>query len=348
VVSCFFLPAAIYILGWFYYLPESLGAPARSPRPLRERWNLWLRASGLLGLASLLGWGVSGILAPAPGLPVALAYGVLTAYLVAVVMVLLRRHFAPEGGKADSTLGSAQQPWVRAFEKIGAPARHLANCLSPRVSLPSGSMLVLASVLLVTSMNVGCHDTPFRGYEVLQGKGAWLTAENMGQGAQQAVAKVAGYANYNLGLAAALIVAIVLVIRQRRRDVVTPRLARWLVFTTGAATLFTISDLAFFVSPETQPFVYCLLMLVYWAAPVAAWLYYAFAGRKKERWPMVRSSLIILYLPVLLWSYGFLILVALIGVYGYLSYFFGIQLAWWGSIQLASAENREPPPVDRD
>src|SRR5215470_5324009 len=57
-VLWFLLPATIYILGWFYYMPELLGARRCSPRGLHERWTLWLRTSGLLGLACLLGCGV--------------------------------------------------------------------------------------------------------------------------------------------------------------------------------------------------------------------------------------------------------------------------------------------------
>jgi hypothetical protein len=81
-------------------------------------------------------------------------------------------------------------------------------------------------------------------------------------------------------------------------------------------------------------------LLLFWVAPIALWLYYALAKEKRKRWSIVRSSLIILYLPVLFWSYGMLMFVAAIGVYGYVSYFLGIQLAWWGSMQLASANAR--------
>ena len=145
-------------------------------------------ASGLFGLACLSGWGVYGIwqLHHAWERLVTFALGASAAYCVAVVMVVLRRHFAPEDGQVGSTHGVARPIWIEIFEKIGAPARHLANWLSPRVSLPSGSALILASVLLVTSMNVGCHDnSSFRGYEVFEGKGAWLTAENMDHNASR-------------------------------------------------------------------------------------------------------------------------------------------------------------------
>src|SRR6516225_2571703 len=162
------LPATIYILGWFCYMPELLGAPRRSPRAFEERWTSWLRASGLFGLACLSGWGVYEIwqLHHAWERLATFTLGASAAYCVAVVMVVLRRHFAPEDGQVGSTHGVARPIWIEIFEKIGAPARHLANWLSPRVSLPSGSALILASVLLVTSMNVGCNDTTnFRGYE---------------------------------------------------------------------------------------------------------------------------------------------------------------------------------------
>jgi len=338
-VLWFLLPAAIYILGWFYYMPELLGARRRSPRALHERWALWLRASGLLGLACLLGWGLFGIweLNQAWERSVAFALGTLAAYCVAVVMVLLRRHFAPEAGQAVSTQGATRRVWVEVFEKIGAPARHLANWLSPRVSLPSGSALILASVLLVTSLQAGCHDIPFRGHEVLRVRAAWLTAENMDHNASKAVSAVAAYANYCLGLVAALVIATLLVVRLRRKVSIQPLAARLLVFTTGAVVLFTISDLALFGPAQVGLIFYCLLLLLYWVAPMAAWLYYAFAGETRERWPAVRSSLIVLYLPVLFWSYGMLMFVAVLGVCGYVSYFLGVQLAWWGLIQLASA-----------
>ena len=157
---------------------------------------------------------------------------------------------------------------------------------------------------------------------------------------------IAAYANYWVGLAAALVIAAFLVVRLGRRVSIHPLAARLLVFTTGAVVLFTISDLALFCPAQIGRILYCLLLLLYWVAPIAVWLYYAFAGGKRERWLVVRSSLIVLYLPVLFWSYGMLMFVAALGVYGYVSYFLGLQLAWWGLIQLASADHQFLPVLN--
>ena len=44
-----------------------------------------------------------------------------------------------------------------------------------------------------------------------------------------------------------------------------------------------------------------------------------------------------LFVPALIFSYGALMVIATLRVWGYIAYFFGVQLVWWGAWQTRRA-----------
>ena len=116
----------------------------------------------------------------------------------------------------------------------------------------------------------------------------------------------------------------------------TPRLARITLALSTLALLFTMADgFAALYADSEHSAALPIISLAYVAA--AALL---LAGRTRNRADIaglagLRAAA--LFVPVLLLSYGMLILIAVFHVWGYVAYFFGVQLLWWGSLQNSRA-----------
>jgi hypothetical protein len=337
-----FFPASLYFLGFFWYLPEAIGGKRRGP--LVSRWEAWLRASGELALLTLLGIGLQAIYEADNSKDRFLmaAAGTAVAYAAAAACVALFREVASGLAPAE-TEQPRKQLFVRAFEALGFPARWLQGVFRPRFTLPAGSMLVLASVLLITSANYGCSTTEYRGYQVLSGERQWLTAANMSDGVVRTATAAVGRGMYMLGIVLALVAAGVFV-RILLRKQVSGRHALLFRGLAAAVATYTAADLALYFDYE-MGVPYPLLWAVYFLVPLIVWLSWGCSRNPSRiaRWREIRLALVILYLPLVLLGYGVLIVVISFKTWGYVAYFFGTQLLLWGFVHLYSAL---PSPAD--
>jgi hypothetical protein len=180
----------------------------------------------------------------------------------------------------------------------------------------------------VTSGYFGCSDRWYRGYHLLALRGHWITAENLSAGLSQRVSNGAALVAYAAGLLAAVL-AWVLLARGGRT------LARLTLALAAMAAFFVVADC--FAGIYSEPNFPAVL-------PVVTFCYVAFAGAlllsssratsppERDLWTLRLAALMV---PPLLLSYGLLILIAgLPGrVWGFIAYFFGVQLLWWGALQ---------------
>jgi hypothetical protein len=170
---------------------------------------------------------------------------------------------------------------------------------------------------------------------VLTTEGTWITALNFHDKSFSYFADAAGKIFYSL----ALITAVFVLIRYARRSPTGPRdrkILSSLVDVIGWATLFFLTDLSLL------PWLITPLWIAYGVIPVALWLCF----HRTPWWPLVRSFLVVLYLPVLVYSYSVLVFPVTESVIGYLLLFFGSQLLWLGLAQIA-AEAKEKSLQER-
>ena len=333
VLPILLLPPIGYLLALFG-VPGLFAAGEPDPVRLDRSWEGWLRTMGCLALALLIFVAITGVTNSSRAEIIAtLLWGIVCAYAAATAIIILRRNFGPMAhaysGAVMRESAAGIPTWFRPIYLIGAPARYLARKLFPGISLGLGGVLTLASLLLITSANFGCSDRWYRGYQLFSRQAHWITAENMARGLSQQVSGWAALLAYAAGLVAAVL-GVVLMVRG------TPRLARITLALSTLALLFTMADgFAALYADSEHSAALPIISLAYVAA--AALL---LAGRTRNRADIaglagLRAAA--LFVPVLLLSYGMLILIAVFHVWGYVAYFFGVQLLWWGSLQNSRA-----------
>jgi len=225
----------------------------------------------------------------------------------------------------------------RLVGRLGAPPVKLMRA---KASLVSGSTLALASLLLTTTFMGGCPDIPQKGFEIVSGKAVWITAAQAVEGdtAKVILAQV-GRWSYVVALAVALL-ALAAVSAGRAGDRL--RRSRLMGIVSGTLALFGICDFTFAwirvwtdsVRFEGANFA---VGIVVWLLPIALWLWRARCGG--ERCAHTRLAVMVLYLPILFFSLAFLI--SLVPV-GYISFFLGMLLVWWGFVRSQCEGARSP------
>jgi hypothetical protein len=341
-VTFYFFCAAVYFLGFFCFLPDLLDGVVRVPGTRRQRWSAWLQWSGLLTIvwASVIGYFQLASLSPSDR-TTTLLFGIPLMYCAAAVVVALQRYTSalPDTPSSipDRTL---RVPFTSLFRWLGAPAHCLISALKPRVSIPSGSALVLASVLLVTSADFSCGGQSYRGHQILTGEGSWLTAQQIKdadilnltfyRGMLHFVLRLVGWAQYAMAMAVALSGVVVLIFLRGERPS-RAVLVRVLAVCSSMAALFTISDLTFFWFAMSAGHE-LLLWFIYWLIPAMLLI------ERRHRPPKWQASIIpllaVLFLPIVFFSFGVLILLEA-AVPGFTGYYLGILALWWGYAQLA-------------
>jgi hypothetical protein len=326
-------PVAYLLL--IFMTPEAYARDA-DPVWLDRHWEAWLRTFGCAALLLLVvaATTLSGSFREIWKIAV---YAILSIYLAAASVIIVRRNFGPLAHAWSSAVmrenSSGVPAWFRPIYFLGAPARLLARKLFPGVSLGLGSILTLSSLLLMTSGHFGCNDVWYRGYQLFTLRARWITAENLATGLSQTISDWAALAAYTAGLLAAVLAWFLLA----RAHVM---LARITLVLAGAAALFVIADLfaIYYVQSESSSVLPIIsLSYVGLAALTVA------AGARAPS-PAARDvaglRAAALFMPALLLSYGVLIFVATLRVWGFIAYFFGVQLVWWGALQTSRSLRR--------
>lgn len=331
-LSLLSVPCVISYLAYFHYVPEIAGGKSSSPLPLAVRWLYWLRTSGLVLITTGVIITLSDHFAYQRTWEESLVFvgiGVPLGYAIATAFCVLNRFAAPAPWPSDYAPKASRLH--QAVDHCGWPARWLARRMKPRFCASWGSLAVLLSLVFITSENFACSTDRTRGYEVLTTKNTWITAINFDRETFSFFADAAGKVFYSL----ALLVAIVVLVRYVRRPTIAGRerkIVSSLVDGIGWATLFFLTDVSLLAWLDTP------LWIAYGLVPVALWLWF----HRSPKWILVRSFLVVLYLPIVVWSYFVLLIVISESVIGYVLLFFGSQLMWLGLTQIARDANDSP------
>ena len=307
-----------------------------APAELDHRWARWLLCMGLYaGGIGLLALGLNLAKSRDSAITIFAVLSPVVALLGVFDGVLLRRYFGPVS-PAPMVPNPRES---RVLRVIAWPARRMVDFLRPARSLSLGSVLVLASLLLVTSGNFSCESRYYRGYEIISGNAGWLTAEHTGHFATSVI-NPAGRVAYGAALICAA-VALASVVRAAVKKSKI-RLPKEFMTVVGIATVFLFSDLStfFFHVDRNVPWQSSTLWFSYWVIPLAIYSVYGRSRdpRWREHWPVIRMFLAVFYFPLLVFSWFMMLFPISLGVYGYAAYFVGIQLLWFGAIQASVAD----------
>ena len=330
----FVMPAVVYQMGFFHFVPELLGRKNHAvvARPVGARCSsLLLAAQWIFGPLAVLFWvmdfGGSEVLsAGSLGVYLVTAFWV---FVAAVVCAALRRYVGLPSAQAEKAT-------------VLHPADWLICRLTPDIAIPVGSVLILGSLALYSSL--GSWGAGRYGYEVLTGSAAWITSQHLPSDYElgKQVLFWVGRSFYVLGISLAAVTAF-LWLRGRAHKTYFRRLAPRLGTLTTLAVLialFVISDLffGFLVLDERIParavHAIHVFRVAYWLVPVALWSLRKLLPLLEDRWVQWQGAFIVLYLPLVLANSAVLTLLTMFHAFGYLAFLLGLLLLWWGFVQL--------------
>jgi hypothetical protein len=247
--------------------------------------------------------------------------------------------------------------------------------IKPVISLPAGGLLVLMTLFLATS--VGPCSRPHRGYDLVRGwtptpaQPANASARRndetpavaesekaMGKspdrkpvywpgmaGLSQYGIQYPGRVIYIVSLLLALIAPLSLLSFGMRSP---PRQSRrwtaWLYAISGSLSIYVLSDSYFSLLALCIQSSYRFLLglwLLFWFVPIFLWLRFGLSRRidRRERWPGIRSFLVLAYIPIAAFACVFIVIAVLAEVKGLLAYFIGIHLVSLGCMCLTRASS---------
>jgi hypothetical protein len=223
--------------------------------------------------------------------------------------------------------------------------------LRPRVSLSTGSVLILLTLVLPLALSEGnCGPTDEPGYKLITGADGtfWYSSYLLGDRGLlhrrlvKASVNELGRSLYALAASASLLTLLLVFVERIRgsRWLRDSRLLRAMSALTGTIALFALADYAslglgalmFGVEPG-------LLWVCGWLVPVILWLRFALSSEPsaKARWPRLRSRLVVFYLPLVLSYIGLMLLFVLsLDMWGLPVYLVGVLLLASGYLRLAA------------
>jgi len=339
-----FGPAAIYLFGYFYWLPDVLGAPARKKGSLRNRWSSFAGISALITEGVWIAWLVA-VMSDSSfwnsssnnSKPVLLSYGLAT--LLAPLVLMLACVGASEKYLAETMSVESSEddgnPPARSRVLIRRTGRVIARSLTTTRALSCGSALVLATLLLNMTLMSDCGRDPRKGHEIVTGKAVWVTAQQT-EGDSTVMKRIVaglGRGSYILALCLGAFIPLTCISGARGTRL---RQNRTLVVITGCLGLYAICDFTFGwarVLSLLQP-LQVVVWLVAWIIPAPVWI---IRTPQAERWDHTRLAIMVALLPVMFFTctMGVYTALELEDLNGLGVYLVGILLLWWGVAQSA-------------
>lgn len=323
------------LLGYYVFLPELLGGTPRKVSFL-HRYLTFCSISGWLSIPAVIAYVIGGPQYPwVKAEPLTILSAFLCMFLICLICfgaapILLD----PQTGSVlnisvpFSVFQRVQHMTVRCF-------RIIVSKLTPTVSLSLGSFLVLLSLWLASTIELGLDTAT--GYQILVGEGEWVSEPVV----------IARWV-YLVALLLALSTFVVLVARRRRPSILSSR--PLLLIGTGlsaACAFFLVSAEFFFPVPKEFllfgsffswfPNVALLIIqTALWTVPIVLWLWFALRppAVQSSPWEALRVSFLILYFTIWLAVCRDAIAALAMKVYGIVAYFFGISFLAWGYGQL--------------
>ncbi len=311
-------PAAAFAFGYFRNLPDVLGASA-----VRQRGTLWQQWSDFARLtaavAVLITWiGTATLLIEsilknnmamvdaAETLIWPIAVTLLMAGCVGASEQYLAHTLSGEYGSGSGAVG-----WRAIVRRlVGFFRTTLAKWISAKRALVTGSTLVMASLILTTTLMGSCADEPGKGYEIVSGKAVWITAEQTNlAGLLKYVVAQLDRGIYVLGLAVAF-GGLAAVLAGRAGDAL--RRNRILAAASGVIAIFGICDYTFAWARFSRSIIpnegMVAIWIAVWVLPIMLWLRRARRGESQGDW--TRLAVMILYLLVCFVSVALLVFLA--------------------------------------
>lgn len=337
-------PATAYAFGYFRCLPDVLGAPTVAQKQtLGQRWSDFARLSAVISIClTVTSWGFGIWSALSSGRradAIMTLLGILAVTSVMAGCVVASEEYLARTTVRGNAIGGSG--WrVAARRLVGRWGARVVKPLGAKRSLTLGSVLALCSLILTTTVQFGCSDIPHRGYEILSGRGAWVTAESAEAAALKVIVAQAGRWAYALGLAISVLVLAVVLTGGAGA---AARRSRSLEVFMGSLGLFFICDYTFawarFGSKIMPEGVIFTVQMMVWILPIALWLWRARGAQ--GGWHHTRLAVMVLYLPIFFASLYWLIFLAS-NALGYIFFVMGMLLVWWGLVQSRGEATSQP------
>jgi hypothetical protein len=268
--------------------------------------------------------------------------GLLSVLAILIFYVAAYARSAARGLEMEVADLLGQTPRVALVDRIGIKMLEWSRRASrlprrrPHISLTGGSLLTLLSLALATATS--CNAGPRKGYELILGlnDALWFTADGFSGISDQFLGRTIYTASQVVALLTiALLVASSFNSRLRQRK--WP--CAWLWRASGIVSLFLLVDCGI-VAPLGVSILSDMLRLIYWVVPVCLWYFYTLTKKteRRDRWPAVRSALLVLYTPVLILAIPTLVSKARSGLTGLPVYLTGFFLLTAGYLGLAEAQ----------
>lgn len=323
------------LLGYYVFLPELLGGTQRRAS-VAHRYLAFCSISGWLSMPAAIAYVIGGPWYPwvktAP-------LTILSAFLCMFLTSLICFGMAPillntQAGSALTT-SVPFSVFQRIQEMIIRSFRIIVSKLTPTASLSLGSLLVLLSLWLASTIEWG--PVTATGYQILFGQGEWVSEPVV----------IARWV-YLVALLLALSTLAVLAARPRHPGILSSR--PLLLIGTGlsaACAFFLVSAEFFFPVPKQfllfgpyfswYPNVAVLIIqTAFWIIPIILWLWFALRPlpAQSSTWEALRLSFHVFYFAIWVGFCRDAIAALAMNVYGIVAYFVGISFLAWGYGQL--------------
>lgn len=334
----FVMPAVVYQMGFFHFIPELLGRTNHEAeaRPEGARWSsLLIAAQWIFAPLALAFWALSAGPSDVFSMDATEVYlfTALWVFVAALVCAALRLY-----------LGLPSVNPIKKTSGFPHPLNWLIRRLRPGIALPLGAALVLSSLGLYSSL--GSWGDGKYGYRVLAGSAAWMTSQHLPSDYERAGQMLfcVGRSFYVLGVSLAAVTAFLWIrARIRRTHVFHGGVQVEAIKTLSVLiVMFVISDLFFgFLAfdqklPARAVHEINVLRMAYWLVPLGLGSARKLLPALKARWGQWKGAFIILYLPLVLANSAVLALVTMLGAIGYGAFLLGMLLLAWGFVQLDS------------
>lgn len=221
--------------------------------------------------------------------------------------------------------------WIRSLlGKAGEIIRMLASRVSPRLPLLIGSILVLLTLFLTITQS-GCEVKQFKGYQVVLGEqGAdWFTAIGLFGGVSRYswVCRVI----YCVSLLLAFVGLMLVLVPRLYKLLLRDRVRKTVLTLAGILAFLSLID---FSTSVGIPLTEIPLRLATCAIITGVWFRYSLSTRltRREKWRRIRPPLLVFAAPFLVSSGIFL--VQYLSLIGLLVYFVGVNLLFFGLLQV--------------
>ena len=331
-VGTFIGPALVYAFGFFWCLPEVWGTGSPEQRhTLRQRWvdfSLLCVFFALAVIAAVYLWAIyseySSIMLVGAFVVIISWTWVLSACVVASAQCL-----DPAASEAVLPGGAGWRRWARRVS--GTWGTWLVKLLRTRGSLLLGAALVFLSLALV--FDGGIFSPDFTGYNVLTGKAStwlgvvfypgWPITRGLGLPVLTQVNRLV----YGMGLLVALVGLLALVRDSRKWPW---KLSQAGLILAALIALFQLTEVSFLSGLDDASRISLALAAIAWSIPLVVW--FAAAGRDRERRSEIRAAIFVFYLPIFMIGSAWLIVFSYLAP-GFGTFVMGMLLLWWGLLQ---------------